>query len=127
MQRGRHRTAIIGRDPAEDVVFAGLGVIDEDVEITPGCEGIAEGVDQLEFAIGAAPQAVFLDEQFVGIFDLRVLVEHPHERVARHAVEIVVVLLDVFAVVALFVGQAEEPLLENGSCSFQSASDRQRF
>ena len=43
---------------------------------------------------------------------MRILVEHPHEGVARHAVQVVVVFLDVLAVVAFLVGQAEEPLLE---------------
>ena len=59
VQRGRLRTAIIGRDPAQDVVFAGLGVIDEDIKITPRREGIAQGVDQLELGVGAVRGAGF--------------------------------------------------------------------
>ena len=48
VQRGRLGTAIIGGDPAEHVVLAALGVIDEDVEITPRGERLSQGVDQLE-------------------------------------------------------------------------------
>ena len=112
MQRGRLGTAIIGRDPAEYVVLTGLGVVDEDVKITPGGERAAQGVDQLELAVRAAAEPVFPIQESIGILHLRVLVEHPHERVARQAVEIVVIFLDVFAVVAFFVGQAEETLLQ---------------
>ena len=69
MQRGRIGTSIIGRDPAEYIVLAGLGVIDENIEITPRGEGTAEGVDQLELAVRAAAKAVFLDK--VGDKDTR--------------------------------------------------------
>ncbi len=59
----------------------------------------------------AAP--VLLDQAGVGVLDLRVPVQHPHVGVAGHAVEVEVVLLDVLAVVALFVRQAEEAFLED--------------
>ena len=49
----------------------------------------------------------------VGIGRLRVLVEIFHVRVGRRAIEVEVVLLHVLAVVALAVGQPEEPLLED--------------
>ena len=54
-----------------------------------------------------------LDEVGVRERRLRVLVEVLHVRVRRRAVEVEVVLLDVLAVVALAVGQAEQPLLED--------------
>ena len=57
--------------------------------------------------------AVVLDEVGVGEGRLRVLVEVLHVRVRRRGVEVEVVLLDVLAVVALAVGQAEQPLLED--------------
>ena len=56
---------------------------------------------------------VRLDQLVVGIGALRVLVEPLHVGVRRRGVEVEVVLLDVFAVVAFGVGQAEETLLEN--------------
>src|ERR1700757_1028581 len=45
---------------------------------------------------------------------MRVLVQIFHIGVFRRVVEVVVVLLDVFAVVAFRAGQTEEPLLQNG-------------
>ena len=50
----------------------------------------------------------------VGVLPLRVLVEVLHVGVGRRGVEVEVVLLDVLAVVALAVGQAEQPFLQDG-------------
>src|SRR5262249_24496587 len=58
--------------------------------------------------------AAGLDEVAVGEGGLGVLVEVLHVRVRRRAVEVEVVVLDVLAVVALAVGQPEQPLLEDG-------------
>ena len=105
--------AIVGRDPAKDIVFVRLGIVDEDVEIPPLGEARLAGRRSARTPVSARPRtAVFLDKRSIGIFHLRVFVEHPHERVARHSVEIVIVFLDVLAVVAFLVGQAEEPFLE---------------
>ena len=60
-----------------------------------------------------AAAAAGLDQVGVGERRLRILVEVLHVRVGRRAVEVEVVLLDVLAVVALAVGQAEQPLLED--------------
>ena len=54
-----------------------------------------------------------VDQVVIGIGRLRVLVQILHVRVRRRAVEVEVVLLDVLAVVALAVGQPEQPLLED--------------
>ena len=60
-----------------------------------------------------AAAAVLLDQPRVGKLALRILVEHLQVGVRRRGVEVVVQLLHVLAVVALAVGQAEEPLLQN--------------
>ena len=44
---------------------------------------------------------------------MRILVQVPHVRVRRSAVEIEVAFLDILAVIALAVGQSEETFLEN--------------
>ena len=49
----------------------------------------------------------------IGKFRLRIFVEILHVGVRRRGVEIEVILLDVFAVVALVARQAEQPLLQN--------------
>ena len=50
VQRGRLGAAVDGRDPAEDVLLVGLGVLDEDVEVAARPEGVADRVEQLELA-----------------------------------------------------------------------------
>src|SRR5262249_49739765 len=55
---------------------------------------------------------VLLDQLLIGVCDLRILVEVPHVCVGRRVIQVEVVLLDVFAVIALAAGQAEHPLLE---------------
>ena len=69
---------------------------------------------QLVLELLTRAAAVGLDKVRVGELALRVLVEVLHVRVRGRAVEIEVVLLDVLAVVALAVGQAEQPLLQDG-------------
>ena len=96
----------------EDVLGRGLGVLDEDVEVAVLVEDA--GVEQLVLELAARAAGGWSSTRSsYGIRRLRVLVEILHVRVRRRAVEVEVVLLDVLAVVALAVGQAEQPLLED--------------
>ncbi len=104
--------AVVHADPHDDVVRALLGVLDRDIEITVVLEHA--GVEDLVFGITEAAAGVFRHQVVVGEGGLRVLVEHAHVRMAGNAIEVEVQLLDVLAVVAFGVGQAEQPLLENG-------------
>lgn len=61
----------------------------------------------------AVAPAVRLHQVGVRKGRLRILVEILHVRVGRRAVEVEVVLLNILAMIALAVGQSEEPLLEN--------------
>jgi hypothetical protein len=108
------RPAVDGRDAAEDVLLIGLGVLDEDVEIAALLERLPQRVDQLELGRIAAPPRGFPPPARRRERDLRILVEHLHVGVGGRAVEVVVVLLHVLAVVALVAGQPKEPLLEDG-------------
>ena len=66
------------------------------------------------YSSSVRPRRAFVcDQVHVGEGGLRILVQVPHVRMRRRAVEVEVVLLDVLAVVALTVGQAEEALLED--------------
>ena len=112
VQLGRLRPAVGHRDLHQDVLGADLGVLDEDVEVPVALED--PGVEELVLHLLPAPPAVGLHQVVVGEGGLRVLVEVLHVRMGRRAVEVEVVLLDVLAVVALAVGEAEEPLLEDG-------------
>ena len=112
MKHGVVGPAVVGRDLHQQVVRRRLGVLDEDVEVAVVVEDA--GVEQLELRLTAAAAAVLLDELGVGKRALRILVEHLQVGVRRRGVEVVVKLLDVLAVVALAVGQAEEAFLEDG-------------
>ena len=95
----------------QDVVGARLGIFDVDIEIAVVVEDA--GIDDLEFGLPAVAPRVFLHQEVVGKCRLRILVEHAGVAVGRHRVEIVVELLDVLAVIALAVAQAEHALLQD--------------
>jgi hypothetical protein len=114
VERRSVRPAVVRRDANEQVLLAGLCMLDEHVEIAPVVQRVAEGIDELIFRRIFVPASVFRDEVGVRVFDLRVLVQHFGVRVRRRRVEVVVILLDVFAVVALVAGESKEPLLEDG-------------
>ncbi len=111
MQFCRVRSPVDCRDPHEDVFRTVFGVLDEDVEVSVVIENA--GIEQFVFKLVPGTAAVRLRQVGVGIGRLRILVEILHVRVGRRAVEIEVVFLYVFTMVAFAVGQAEEPLLEN--------------
>jgi hypothetical protein len=111
MQRRCLGPAVADRDAHLQVLRIDLGVLDEHVEVAVLVEDA--GVDQLVVRRRAIAAPILLDEVAVRERRLRVLVEHPHERVRRRGVQVEVVLLDVLAVVALVAGQAEQALLED--------------
>ena len=95
----------------ENVFNIGLCVFDLDIEIT--VVGKDAGVNQLILWFIFAAPPVFFDEPRVGKSGLRIFVEHPHVRMGRGTVEVIIELLDVLTVVAFRVGQSEQPLLED--------------
>ncbi len=109
-RRGLGR-AVVDRHLHQNVVDIGLGIFDYDIEIAVVVEH--PGVDQLELGLVPAAPSVLLDQPGVREGCLRILVEHAHVGMGRGAVEIVVELLDVLAVVALGIGQPEEALLQD--------------
>ncbi len=111
VQRRRVGTAVGHGDAHQQVLGRGLGVFDEDVEVAPVVEHA--GVQQFVLGLVPAAAAIGLHQVVVGVGRLRVLVQVLHVRVRGRAVEVEVVLLDVFAVVALAVGQAEGTLLQD--------------
>jgi hypothetical protein len=101
----------VGDGDERDQVLGGLlRVLDEDVEVALVVEDA--GVEELVLELVA--RAVRVNERVVGVGGLRVLVEPLEVGVARRRVEVEVVLLHVLAVVPLGVGEAEQPLLEDG-------------
>ena len=111
VQRRRLRAAVVRGDAHQDVVVGGLRVLDLDVEVAVLVEDAR--VEQLVLVVLLAASAVGGDEVLVRERALRVLVQTLQVRVRRRAVEVEPVLLGVLAVVALAVGEAEDPLLED--------------
>ncbi len=109
------RAAVVDGDLDQQVLGPLLGVLDDDVEVAILVEHA--GVEQLVLELRAAPAAAGVNQVRVGKGRLRVLVEVLHVRVGRRAVEVEIVLLDVLAVVAFAVGQAEQALLQDGVVS----------
>jgi hypothetical protein len=105
------RSPIVHRHLHQDVDRRGLGVFDLDVEVAVVVEHA--GIDQLELGLVLATASVLIDQLCIGEGRLRVLVEELEVGVGRRRIEIVVKLLDVLAVIALAVGQPEQPFLEN--------------
>ena len=99
------------RDAHQHIVNAGSRVFHEHVEIPVLVED--PRVQQFVFR-RADPAALILGNQVrVGECRLRILVEHLQIRMRRRRVQVVVELLDVFAVISLAVGQPEKSLLQN--------------
>src|SRR5262245_33010842 len=111
MQRRGVRSSIGDRDANQQVVGGRLRVFDDDVEVAVLVED--SGVDKLELGFTPAAPLILVDQPPVGELGLRILVETLHVGVGRRRVEIEVIVLDVLAVVSLWAGQSEEPLLEN--------------
>ncbi len=103
--------AIVDGDLHENIVGRSFCVFNKHIEVAIFVEQTR--VEELELRVFGAAAAVFLEEPRVGEGCLGILVEHLQVRVARRSVEVVVQLLDVFAMIAFRVGQPEQPFLED--------------
>ena len=110
VKRCRVGAAVGRRDPDRDLLGRGLGVFDEDVE--PAVVGEDARVEQLVLGPLSLPPLILFHEQIVGKRPLRIAVPQAHEGVRRRVVDVEVILLHVFAMIALQRGQAEEAFLE---------------
>jgi len=97
-------------DANREVLEVRFRVFDHDVEVAIVVEDA--GVDELVLGAGTVARAVAVDQLLVRKCALRILVEQAHVRVRRRVVDVKVVLLDVFAVVALRRVHAEEALFQ---------------
>ncbi|MNS00088.1 hypothetical protein D3C72_313310 [compost metagenome] len=111
VQARRLISAVVHRDTHEDVVGRVFGVLHCYVEVSVVLEHTR--VENLVLGVRQSTTGVFRDQVGVGKFGLRVFVEHAHVGMARYAIDMEIQLLDVFAVVAFGVVQAEQTFLEN--------------
>jgi len=111
--QGRGRVApVVRRDAHEHIVDARLGVFHENVEVAVVIE--ESGVEQLVFRRADAAATVLAHQVRIGKGGLRILVKHFHVGMRRCCIQVVIEFLDVLAVIAFAVGQAEQALLEDG-------------
>ena len=110
-QASRFSPAVVDGNADQYVVRALLRVFDENVEVTVILKDA--GVEQFVFELLARALRVLLEQLCVRKFVLRVLVQILHVRVRWRAIDVEVVLLHIFAVVALAVGEAEQALLQD--------------
>ncbi len=110
VQRRRIRPVVGGRHHDGDVVGCSFRIGDRDVE--EPVVGEDPGVGELELTVFARAPAVLGAQVRVRVLGLRIAIEQPHRRVGGRAVDRPPVLLDVLAVVALAVGETEQPFLE---------------
>src|SRR5271157_1390933 len=106
------RTSIVDRDSDQRVFRIVLGIFHKDIKISIVIEN--SGVKQFVLKLFPRTPRVGLHQVEIGKFLLRVFVQVLHVRVGGGTVEIEVVFLDVFAVVALIVCQAKQALLQDG-------------
>ncbi len=112
MQHRGRAAAIPRRDLHQDIAGFSLGVLDEDIEVT--VVGEHARIQELVLRNIRAAAAVLGHQIRVREGALRIFVEHFQIRMRGGGVQIEIVLLDVFAVVALGVGHAEQAFLQNG-------------
>ena len=111
VQRRRFGPAIGQGDANQDVIGRVLHVFGEDVEITVIVEQAA--VHEFELRLCPAAAAVLLDQPRIRKFGLGIFIERLQIRMGRRGIEVKIAFFHVLAVIALAVGEAEEPLLQN--------------
>ena len=111
MQWRAVRAAVVRGDADDQRVGVFLGHFDEDVEVAAVIEDA--GIDQLKLGVVPPAAAVLVNELTIGKRALRIFVQEPLVRMARHGVEVEVALLHVLAVVRLGRDKTEKALLED--------------
>src|SRR5215467_145633 len=101
----------MGRDADQQVLRIGLGVLYKDVEISVVIEYAS--VDQFILELFPRPAPIRFNQIPIRKFALRVLIEILHVRVCRSTVQVKVIFLHIFTVIAFAVGEPEQSLLED--------------
>src|SRR6516165_4126206 len=111
MNGSRFGSAVVHRNPNEQILRSGFGILDEHIEVAVVLEHA--GVKQLILELVARPASTRFHKIAIREFALRVLVEVLHVGVRGCTVEIEVIFLHVLAVIALAVCETEQPLLQD--------------
>src|SRR6476469_4278156 len=112
MERRGIRAAIPRGNADQNVVRRRLRIFDEHIEVAIVVE--YAGVEEFVLTIVARAPTVLIDEMRIGKLPVRILVERLVVRVCWRAIQVEVALIDVLAVVAFVVRQAEQAFFQNG-------------
>ena len=98
-------------DLDQDVSRRRFRVLDKNVEISVLVKDA--GIEQFVFRVVAASSPAGLDKIAVRICVLWVFIEILHVRMGWRTIQVKIIFFDVLTVIALAIGQAEQPLLED--------------
>ena len=110
MKASAFRPSICHCDAGENIVFVCFGIFDHDIEVAVLVKDAR--IQKLKLVVLVPPPAVLLHQLTVREGTLRILVQHFQIAVRRRAVQIVVILLHILAVIAFRSGQTEQPLFQ---------------
>ncbi len=105
------RATIDDADANQHIFGAGLGVINNDIEIAIIIKNAC--FNQLVFRFIAAPAAVFFHQMLIREFLLGVFVEPAHEAMGGGIQQMKKVILDVLPMIPLTIAQSEGSLLQD--------------
>src|SRR5262249_38498627 len=111
VQRRRIRPTIAQVDQDQNVGRRAFRVFYKYIEISIVLKDAS--VQQFIFLIITAAPPIGLEQISIGVSILRVFIKILHVGVGGGAIEVKIIFFDVFPVVALAIGQAKEPLLED--------------
>jgi hypothetical protein len=99
-------------DLDQNVIWRLFDVLDIDIEVLVLIEDAR--IDEFVLKLFSVAFLAGLHEVVVRVGRLRILVQVLHVRVRRSAIQVEVILFDIFAVVAFAVGQAEQTFFQDG-------------
>ena len=105
------RSTIVRCDADQDVFSGSLRIFDKHIEIPVLFEHA--GIEQFEFPRFPAPGAILPHQPFIWISGVRIFIQILHVGVRWRAVEIVVALLHILAVVAFIASESEQPFFKD--------------
>src|SRR6516225_2478714 len=111
VQHRRLRAAVVHRDTNMDLAWKRLRVDDLDVPIAAVPESAA--IHQAEGWRASITATILFNQPAVRVFGLRIFVEVAQPAMGRRRVEVEVILLHVFAVIALVAGEPEGAFFED--------------
>src|SRR5215470_5930367 len=112
MERSWLRPTIVRSNSNENVFVFRLCVFNKNVEVAILVEDSC--IEEFELGLRAATALVFIHKPAVRKFGLRIFVQRFHVAMSRRGIEVEVILLYVFAVIAFVACKPKNALLQDG-------------